>query len=260
MTHPEDVRHQHAGRVALVTGGGTGIGAAVAIRFASEGAAVAICGLEQAVLDVTTAALRDTGVEAEGWVADVRLEHDAARTVEAVVRRFGGLDVLVNCAGTSTVGPVESMSLVDWQRVFDTNTTGVFLMSRAAIPHLRLRRGAIVNIASQLALSAVGGFAAYCASKAAVVQLSRAMALELIGRGIRVNVVCPGAVDTPLLQDAFPEGIGPQGTIGDLIAAHPIGRLGRPDEIASAVAYLASDEATFAVGATLVIDGGYTLP
>ena len=251
---------RHADRVVLVTGRGSGIGAATARRLGAEGARVAICGLEDEPIAETSDELRRAGVEVAGWTGDVGREEDAQRNVDGVVATFGSQAVLVNCAGTSAVGPIEEMPLPAWQRVFDTNVTGVFLMSRSAIPHLREQRGAIVNIASQLALSAVGGFAAYCASKAAVVHLSRAMALELVGDGVRVNVVSPGAVDTPLLRQAFPGGVGPQGTLDDLIAAHPIGRLGRPDEIAAAVAYLASDEASFAVGATLVVDGGYTLP
>jgi NAD(P)-dependent dehydrogenase (short-subunit alcohol dehydrogenase family) len=148
----------------------------------------------------------------------------------------------------------------DWDRVFDTNVRGVFLMTRAAIPALvAADGGAIVNVASQLALSAVAGFSAYCASKAAVLHLTRCLALELLPSGVRVNAVCPGGVDTPLLQRAFPDGRGPQGTLDDLVAAHPIGRLGRPEEIAAAIRFLVSPEASFVVGAGLVVDGGYTL-
>ena len=251
---------RHAGRVVLVTGGGTGIGKGTARRFAREGARLALCGLDQGELDETCASLRLEGTEAHGWAADVGVEADVERVIAATIDRFGGLDVLVNCAGTSAVGPVESTSLETWRHVLDTNLTGVFLMCRAAIPHLRRRRGTIVNVASQLAFAAVGGFTAYCASKAAVVHLSRCLALELVGEGMRVNVVCPGAVDTPLLRRAFPGGISPQGSLDDLVGAHPIGRLGTPDEIAAAVSWLASDDASFAVGASIVVDGGYTLP
>jgi NAD(P)-dependent dehydrogenase (short-subunit alcohol dehydrogenase family) len=251
---------RHAGRVVLVTGGGTGIGAATARRFAAEGARLALCGLDQAELDLTCEALAAAGAEARGWAGDVASEADVARIVDATLAHFGVLDALVNCAGTSAVGPVESTALTTWQRVFDTNAAGVFLMSRAAIPHLRARRGTIVNVASQLAFAAVGGFAAYCASKAAVVHFSRCLALELVDDGVRVNVVCPGAVDTPLLRSAFPGGVSPQGTLEQLVAAHPAGRLGSADEIAGAISFLASDDASFAVGAALVVDGGYTLP
>ena len=251
---------RHADRVVLITGGATGIGAATAHRFAAEGARLALVGLDQRELDATCDQLASAGAEATGWAMDVGEEAAVARVTQAAIDRFGGLDVLVNCAGTSAVGPVESTSLETWRRVVDTNLTGSFLMSRAAIPHLRQRTGAIVNIASQLAISAVGGFAAYCASKAAVLQFSRCLALELIGDGVRVNVVCPGAVDTPLLRTAFPDGVSPQGTLDELVGAHPIGRLGTPEEVAGAVSWLASDDASFAVGAALVVDGGYTLP
>jgi NAD(P)-dependent dehydrogenase (short-subunit alcohol dehydrogenase family) len=251
---------RHAGRVVLITGGGSGIGAATARRFALEGARLALCGLDQAELDAMCAALTTAGAEAAGWAVDVRDEAWVERVLAATTDRFGGVDVLVNSAGTSAVGPVASMSLATWRRVLDTNLDGVFLMSRAAIPHLRQRRGAIVTVASQLAISAVGGFAAYCASKAAVLQFSRCLALELIAEGVRVNVVCPGAVDTPLLRSAFPDGISPQGTLDELVGAHPIGRLGTPEEIAGAVSWLASGDASFAVGTALVVDGGYTLP
>jgi NAD(P)-dependent dehydrogenase (short-subunit alcohol dehydrogenase family) len=152
------------------------------------------------------------------------------------------------------------MSEEEWDLVFDTNVKGVFLVSRAATPHLVGTGGTVVNVASQLAFAAVGGFAAYCASKAAVVHLTRAMALELIPKGVRVNCVCPGATDTPLLRRAFPGGVGPQGTLDELASAHPIGRLARPEEIAEAIVFLASPQASFAVGASLIVDGGYVLP
>jgi NAD(P)-dependent dehydrogenase (short-subunit alcohol dehydrogenase family) len=254
------VAGRHADRVVLITGGGTGIGAATARRFAAEGARLALAGLDQGELDATCEEIGRAGADATGWAVDVGDEAGVSHVMEATIDRFGGLDVLVNCAGTSAVGPVESTSLETWRRVLDTNLTGVFLMSRAAIPLLRQRRGAIVTIASQLAISAVGGFAAYCASKAAVLHFSRCLALELIGAGVRVNVVCPGAVDTPLLRTAFPDGVSPQGTLDELIGAHPIGRLGAPDEIAGAVSWLASEDASFAVGTAIIVDGGYTLP
>ena len=247
-------------KTALITGGGTGIGRATAQAFGAEGARVAIGGLETEELDRTLATLQGDGIEARAAHVDVRSSEDVARFVRDTVGAFGGLDIVINCAGTSVVGDLAAMSEPEWDLVFDTNVKGVFLVSRAAIPHLvDSGDGAIVNVASQLAFSAVGGFAAYCASKAAVVHLSRAMALELITQDVRVNCVCPGGADTPLLRKAFPDGIGPQGTLDDLIAAHPIGRLARPSEIADAILFLASSSASFAVGAALVVDGGYVL-
>lgn len=249
------------GRVAIVTGGGSGIGRAIALAFAEEGAALMLGGLEPEPIQNTIQEIGASGTRAEGLVMDVGRAEDADRLVEATVRAYGRLDIVVNNAGTSTTGDIADMDEASWDRVFDTNVRGVFLVSRAAIPHLvAAGGGTIVNVASQLALAAVPGFSAYCASKAAVLHLTRCMALELIGRGIRVNAVCPGAVETPLLMKAFPGGRGPQGSLEDLIRAHPIGRLGRPEEVARAVLFLASDEASLAVGSALVVDGGYVLP
>lgn len=244
----------------LITGGGTGIGRATALAFGAEGARLTIGGLETDELERTLSGLQSEGVEARAAQLDVRKPDDVSRFVQDAVSAFGKLDVVVNCAGTSAVGDIADMSEEEWDLVFDTNVKGVFLVSRAAIPHLAGSvGGAIVNVASQLAFAAVGGFAAYCASKAAVVHLTRAMALELIPQGVRVNCVCPGGTDTPLLRRAFPGGVGPQGTLEELAAAHPIGRLARPDEIADAIVFLASSQASYAVGASLVVDGGYVL-
>jgi NAD(P)-dependent dehydrogenase (short-subunit alcohol dehydrogenase family) len=248
------------GSVALITGGGSGIGLATARALGAECARVVVAGLPDSPLEAAVRELHLDGIDALTVETDVRDPDDARRAVSAALDAFGRLDVLVNCAGTSAVSEVATMSEADWDRVFDTNVRGVFLMTRAALPALiAAGDAAIVNVASQLAFSAVAGFSAYCASKAAVVHLTRCLALELLPSGVRVNCVCPGAVDTPLLQRAFPDGIGPQGTLADLTAAHPIGRLGEPEEIAAAIRFLVSAESSFVVGAALVADGGYTL-
>lgn len=248
------------GMAAVVTGGGSGIGRATALAFGAEGAGVGIGGLEPEAIEETLASLERDRVAAYGTALDVRSPDEVSRFIAGAMDAFGRIDVLVNCAGTSAVGDLLGMSEEQWDVVFDTNVKGVFLVSRAAIPHLVATEGAIVNVASQLAFAAVGGFAAYCASKAAVAHLTRAMALELIPKGVRVNCVCPGGTDTPLLRRAFPGGVGPQGTLDELVTAHPIGRLATPDEIAEAILFLASRQASFAVGTSLVVDGGYVLP
>jgi meso-butanediol dehydrogenase / (S,S)-butanediol dehydrogenase / diacetyl reductase len=235
------------GSVALVTGGGSGIGLATARALGLDGARLVLVGLPDSPLADAVGQLRAAGIEAVTVAADVSSAADAERAIHVAVETYGALDVLVNCAGTSSVSDVAAMEEAEWDRVFDTNVKGVFLMARAAIPALIASgRGSIVNVASQLALSAVPGFSAYCASKAAVVHLTRCLALELLPSNVRVNCVCPG-------------GRGPQGTLADLVAAHPIGRLGEPEEIAAAIRFLVSAEASFVVGAALVADGGYTL-
>jgi NAD(P)-dependent dehydrogenase (short-subunit alcohol dehydrogenase family) len=248
-------------KVVVISGGGSGIGRATALAMGAEGASLALGGLDAEPIEETLVDVRSSGGRAVGEVVDVARAADADRLIQAAIEAFGRLDVVVNCAGTSAVADLVDMSEDDWDRVFDTNVKGIFLLSRAAIPFLlKSGNGAIVNLGSQLAFSAVGGFGAYCASKAAVVHLTRSMALELIPHGIRVNSVCPGGTETPLLMRAFPGGRGPQGSLDDLARAHPIGRLARPDEIASAIMFLASDEASFVVGTALVADGGYVLP
>lgn len=249
------------GRIALITGGATGIGRATAELLAKEGASVMLAGRHPGPLDEAVTVIRAAGGRAEAQATDVAVAAETDRLVRRTVEIFGGLDVLVNNAGTSVVGDLVQLEESDWDRVFGTNVKGIYLLTKAAIPHLaRSRNAAIVNVSSQLAFAAVGGFAAYCASKAAVVHLTRALALELLPLGIRVNVVCPGGTDTPLLRNAFPGGRGPQGTLEDLAAAHALGRLAKPEEVAHTIAFMASDEASFVVGAALVVDGGYILP
>jgi len=237
-----------ADRVAIVTGGGSGIGRATATALVEEGATVAVFDIQPGE--------SQPGITA--MTVDIRDPDAVAAAVADVADAHGGIDVLVNAAGIELVADVANTSVDDWDRVQQVNVRGSFLTIRAALPWLESRRGSVVNVASQLALVAAGHFAAYTASKSAVLGLTRSLAIELAPKGIRVNAVCPGAVDTPLLQRQFQHGPGPQGSLEDLIAMHPIGRLGRPEEIARAVLFFASDEASFATGSSIVIDGGYT--
>ncbi|WP_432519032.1 SDR family NAD(P)-dependent oxidoreductase [Kineococcus sp. SYSU DK006] len=238
-------------RTALVTGGGSGIGAAVV-------AALAATGTHVAVLD------RDTGaVPAVAGVSshtvDLRDEAATIAAVRAAVPDGSRLDVLVNAAGIEHVASLEQTSAEDWDRVLHTNLRATFLVLRETLPALRRARGCVINVASQLALVGAERFAAYTASKAAVLGFTRSTALELAGDGVRVNAVCPGAVDTPLLRRQFADGRrGPQGTLDDLVAMHPLGRLATAQEIAEPIVFLAGPGAAFMTGSTLVVDGGYT--
>jgi|SRR5579875_1476659 len=244
-------------RVVLITGGSSGIGQATALRFASGGFRVAI--LDYVDASPVVEQIGRQGGEAAYFAADVRDAAQVEAAVQATVARFGRLDVVFNNAGIEFVGDVLSTSEADWDRVIDTNLKGIFLVSKFALPELiRGGGGAIINTASQLGLVAAPNFAAYTAAKGAVINLTRAMALDYARYNIRVNCVCPGAVDTPLLRRQFTGREGPQGRLEDLIALHPLGRLGRPEEIAAAVWFLASDDASFVTGSALVVDGGYT--
>jgi 3-oxoacyl-[acyl-carrier protein] reductase len=216
------------GKRCLVTGAASGIGAAIVEVFAAEGALV-------------EAMDRD--------VVDVADEDAVERAVSDAAERLGGVDVLVNCAGVLAHGTVTSTDLAAWESVFAVNARGTFLMSRAAVPRMS-GGGSVINIASNYALVGGRDAAAYSASKGAVVALTRAMALDHAPDAVRVNCVCPGTVDTPM--------IGEPRVTESRLARHPIGRIGQPRDVALACVYLASDEAAWVTGAVFPIDGGYT--
>jgi NAD(P)-dependent dehydrogenase (short-subunit alcohol dehydrogenase family) len=245
------------GKVALVTGAASGIGAACALRFAEEGAAVA--GLDLAEPDGGDWAEAATRAPAARFqVADVRDEPAVAAAVAAVRDGLGRIDVLVNSAGVAGGGRVHLMEVADWERVLDVNLKGTFLVSRHVVPvMLEQGSGSIIHLASVEGLEGFEGGSAYNASKGAVVLLTRNMAIDYGRQGIRVNALCPGFIETPLLDGLL--GSPELAPLADAIReAHQLGRLGRPREIANAALFLASDEASFVTGVALPVDGGYT--
>ena len=246
------------GKVALVTGGGSGIGQAICERFAREGARIAVADWRPEAASETVSRIRAAGGTAAPMTGDVGDPDDADRMVAATVEAFGRLDILVANAGQELVATALETTPAQWDRIIGSNLTGCFLMARAAIPRLiEAGGGSVVLTASQLGFVAAERFVAYAASKGGVLNLARALALDHARDKIRVNALCPGAVETPLLLRQFAGQDGPQGSLSDLAALHPLGRLGRPDEIAAAALFLASDEASFVTGSALVVDGGY---
>ncbi len=247
-------------KVALVTGAGSGIGRAVAQRLAEEGAEVIVTSRTPSKVEETCAQIERTcGRRPTGLSVDVTEQESLESAIGEIVRRHGSIDVVSNNAGIDLVNlpSVAETSDADWAEVMDVNVTGIFRVCRAVIPHLRAG-ASVVNMASMLSLVAAAGEASYAASKGALLQFSRVMALELAPRGVRVNCVCPGIIDTPM-TDAFLElSPDPEGLRAEYAAVAPMNRLGTAVEVANCVVFLASDEASFVTGTSIVVDGGTT--
>ena len=237
------------GKVALVTGAGSGIGLATARRLADEGATV--------VATILDEAQRPGVAGLEALVLDARSEQDWDRAMAYVETTHGGLDILSNNAGLNRRGTAESTSLDTWTEVMTVNLTATFLGCKKAIPLLRRRGGgAIVNMASLAALSGTPNMVAYCAAKGAVRSMTMALAVDHVGDGIRVNCVCPGAVDTAMVADILSDAADLEAARAAIARRHPMGRIARPEEVAAVIAFLASDDASFMTGLAVPVDGG----
>jgi len=249
------------GKVAIITGASSGIGRATSLLFAREGATVVASSNrpeELAALEREAAALAGPLVVIE---ADVTSEEQVARLVRTAAERFGGLDILVNNAGIVSFGTVTETSLEDWQRLVDVNLRGVFLCSKYAVPELRRRGGgAIVNVSSINGIRGNHRLAAYAATKGGVVALTYAMAIDHAAEGIRVNCVCPATIeDTGQAALAWELAEDKQAWRRYLLEKHPLGRLGRSEEVARAILFLASEESSFLTGVALPVDGGRSI-
>jgi NAD(P)-dependent dehydrogenase (short-subunit alcohol dehydrogenase family) len=245
------------GKAALIGGAGGGICRAIALAFAKAGAATACCDVDPAAAAETARLVTEAGGRALSLACDVSSESETRAVAEAAYQAFGRLDILVSGAAPhDPSGTVIETGLADWQRVLDINLTGAFLLSRAVLPHMIAGSGgSIIFIASQLGRVGSAGRPAYCATKGALIQLAKAMAIDHAAQNIRVNALSPGAIETQRTLNRYGsfgaarEQIGPK---------HLTGRLGRPDEVAGAAVFLASDAASFVTGSDLLVDGGYT--
>lgn len=245
-----------AGKVALTTGASSGIGRAVALRLAEEGAAVALVGRDQAALASAAAEAGAGGASTRVIGADLSRPADCRRAVEETVEGLGRLDVLVHAAGIIGMGTLESTSLEDWSAMMRINLDSAFVLMQAALPHLRASRGNVVNVSSVTGLRAFPGVLAYCVSKAGMDQLTRCAALELAADGVRVNAVNPGVVVTNLHRRGGVEEDAYAAFLEHSKTTHPLGRVGDAAEIAAAVLYLASEQSGWVTGVTLSVDGG----
>lgn len=248
-----------AGKSAVITGGGTGIGQAIALAFAREGAQVAVAGRRKERLDETLRLLQQSGCSALALECDVTKAADTLRLVKSAEDAFGKVNVLVNNAGALSVSTVENISEEEWDHVMATNVKGPFLMSRVALPAMRRAGGgSIINVGSVLGLVAIRDRAAYCASKGAVTMLTRAMALDHAHDNIRVNCLCPSIVESDMTKDLFADSEAGRQARESRLASIPLGRFGKPADVAGLAVFLASEESSWMTGTVIPVDGGVT--
>lgn len=244
-----------AGKVAIITGAGSGIGRATALRFAQEGASVVVADINQQGGEETVARAAAHGGESSFIQTDVAQESAIQRMIDFAVQRYGGLDILYNNAYWTEARTAEETTNENWQKTIDVTLRAVWLGAKYAIPHLRARGGGVIlSTASVQSLVGIAGYAAYQAAKGGVMAFTRALSLEIAKDNIRVVAILPGAIDTPAVR------ISPDIDVSQFEATIPMQRLGRPEEIANAALFLASDEASYITGTGLLVDGGYAVP
>ena len=245
------------GRTAVITGGGSGIGRSIAVRFAEEEATIAIVDVDSNGAAETAELVEQQGASCRWFESDVSDNAAANEISEEVVQHFGSIDVLVAAAGVSVGKTVPDTEPEEWEKVFSVNVKGTYLWMRAAIPKMANEGGSIVAIASQLAVSGGISNAAYVASKGAIVSLCRTAANDHAMEGVRVNCILPGATETPLLERSFARFEDPTPYVERSLSRHPLGRFGKPEEVAEAALFLASDDSSFTTGSELRVDGGW---
>ena len=242
-------------KIAIVTGAGSGIGRACALAIAREGARVALVGRRRDRLDQTA---REIGDSALVLPADISKGAEIDKVMERTIAHFGSVNVLLNNAGVLHVGTVEQITEEQWDQTFNINVRGLWLLSRAVLPHMRKARGgSIINMASVLGINGARNRASYAPSKGAVVLLTKCMAIDHGHENIRVNAICPSFVETDLTAGVIRQAADPGSVRRERIAVHPIGRLGQPEDIACLAVYLASDESSWVTGTAFPVDGGY---
>lgn len=246
------------GKIALVTGGASGLGRAIVERYRAEGATTVIADID---IGLGKALAEELGPQASFLSLDVTLEEDWSAVMGAIAERHGRLDILVNNAGITTVGTIESLSLADFRTMLDIDLVGVFLGCKHVVGLMKTHGGSVINMASMCGIRADAGLVGYNAAKAGVTMLTKSVALHYAREkyGMRCNSIHPGAIHTPILDKVMAQVEDPKALYDGWVSGHPIGRLGRPEEIAAIAVYLGTDEAAFATGGEFVIDGGSSL-